>query len=63
MVTYAAAPLEPGDSVRIIDGPFASFVGVVQKVEEARDELVVEVVMFGQPTPIWTQPHQLMRRR
>lgn len=46
------AMFEEDDLVRVVTGPFASFIGVVEEVDEARSRLKVALQVFGRITRV-----------
>lgn len=45
-------PFRQGDAIRIIDGPFVEFNGVVEEVYPDREKVKVVVTIFGRATPV-----------
>ncbi len=47
-----AVQFEKGENVRIIEGPFKHFVGVIEEVNEEKTKLTVKVTVFDRETPV-----------
>ncbi|MEK6645323.1 MAG: transcription termination/antitermination protein NusG [Candidatus Firestonebacteria bacterium] len=43
---------EKGEQVKIIDGPFSNFSGIIEEVNMERSKIKVMVTIFGRPTPV-----------